>query len=70
MERTMKILGVACILVAAYVGVRYVSATINYACSVPEEDCPPPFFGLAKIGFYATGGELVPFWTREDDTLR
>lgn len=65
MERTLKIFGAIIIVIACYIGVRYVSATIHYACAVPEEDCPPPFYGAAEIGWFLTGGPLVPFWTRD-----
>lgn len=65
MERILKIAGIISIVIACYIGVRYVSATIQYACAVPEEDCPPPFALAAKLGYVVTGGSLVPFWTRE-----
>lgn len=64
MSRFFTILFVLIIVAGSYIGVRYVSAVIHYACAVPEEDCPPPFYGAAEIGWYLTGGSLVPFWTR------
>jgi hypothetical protein len=64
MERYLKIVALVIIFVGCYLGVRYVGSEIHYACEVPEEDCPPPFRGVADLGFYLTGGELVPLWTR------
>lgn len=65
MSRTIQFLAMSIIVIGLYLGVRYVGAVIHYACAVPEEDCPPPFYGAAEIAFYVTGGELVPLWTRE-----
>jgi hypothetical protein len=45
-------------------GIRYVGAVVHYACAVPEEDCPPPFKGLGDLAFIMTGGNLVPWWTK------
>lgn len=65
MERYLKIFAIVIIVIGLYLGVRYVGTVIHYACAVPEEDCPPPFYGAAQIAFYLTGGDLVPLWTRE-----
>lgn len=65
MYRAFKILGVIIIVIACYVGIRYISAIIHYACAVPQEDCPPPFRVLADLGYVVTGGSWVPFWTRD-----
>lgn len=60
MQRIVTILGIIVIVVGVYTGVRYVSTMIHYACANPLEDCPPPFYGLAQIGYYGTGGGLIP----------
>ena len=65
MERYLKALVIVVIIIGLYLGVRYVGAVIHYACAVPEEDCPPPIYGVGQLGFYLTGGELIPLWTRE-----
>jgi len=65
MESTLKKIGIVIILIAFYLGVRYFGAVIHYACAVPEEDCPPPIHAVGQLGFYLTGGDLVPLWTRK-----
>lgn len=65
MNRAITIIFVLIILMGSYTGVRYLSSVIHYACLVPEEDCPPPFRLLADVGWFITGGSLVPFWTEE-----
>jgi hypothetical protein len=61
----LKKLGILVIIIALYLGVRYVGSAIHYACLVPEEECPPPFRGLADLGFFITGGDLVPLWRQD-----
>gem|GEM_PF-1290638 len=60
MERFIKVVGIIVIVVGIYTGVRYVSTMIHHACANPLEDCPPPFHGLAEIGYYGTGGKFIP----------
>lgn len=60
MERFLKIVAIIIIILGLYSGVRYISTMIHYACANPLEDCPPPFYGLAQIGYYGTGGSLIP----------
>ncbi len=62
MERFVKIFGLIVIVVGIYMGVRYISTIIHYTCANTAEDCPPPFYILAQIGYYSTGGSLVPFF--------
>lgn len=62
MEKFLKIGGIIILILGIYMGVRYVSTMIHYACANPLEDCPPPFYGLAQIGYYATGGSLIPVY--------
>lgn len=65
MSRYLPTIGIIIIIVGCYLGIRYVSTVIHYACANPAEDCPPPFALMAELGFVITGGEFVPLWTRE-----
>lgn len=73
MNRNLKIVAIVIIAVAVYTGVRYVSSVIHYGChnGVPivgqddQDDCPPPFFAAGKLGWFATGGSLIPLWNRD-----
>lgn len=65
MEQYLKIGAIAVIILGSLLGIRYVGSVIHYACAVPGEDCPPPFYGAGEIAFYLTGGELVPLWTQD-----
>ena len=62
MNKFVAWIGIIIIVVGVYSGVRYVSTMIHYACLNPLEDCPPPFRGLADLGYYATGGSLIPLF--------
>jgi hypothetical protein len=64
MSTILKIIASIIIIVGLYMGIRYVGAVVHYACAVPEEDCPPPFKGLGDLAFIMTGGNLVPWWTK------
>ena len=65
MERYLRIIAVVVIIIGLYLGVRYVGAVIHFACANPQEDCPPPIYGVGQLGYYVTGGDLVPFWARD-----
>ena len=64
MNRALSILFALIILFGLYSGVRYWGALIHYACANPAEDCPPPINAAGQLGWYITGGSLVPFWTQ------
>jgi len=64
MNRFLTILFVLIIALGCYTGVRYLGAVLHYACANPAEDCPPPFYWAGELGWFVTGGSLVPFWTR------
>ena len=70
MQRAITILGVIVIVVGVYSGVRYVSTMIHYACANPLEDCPPPFKGLADLGYYTTGGSFIPVFDARFEHLQ
>jgi hypothetical protein len=62
MDRLLNVVFVLIIIFGLYVGVRYVGSVIHYACADPAEDCAPPIYGVGEMGWYATGGSLVPLW--------
>lgn len=66
----ITIFGIVVIVIGVYTGVRYISTMIHYACLNPVEDCPPPFRGLADLGYYATGGSLVPLFDSKFQHLK
>ncbi|MBI2048599.1 MAG: hypothetical protein HYT30_01595 [Parcubacteria group bacterium] len=64
------------IVLGLFLGVRYISTTVRYGCAhVPLEnveggdDCPPPFVGAGKLGWFLTGGSLMPLWNRDATTV-
>lgn len=70
MKRIITIVGLIVIVVGMYTGVRYVSTMIHYACANPLEDCPPPFHGLAEMGYYGTGGKFIPLFDSRFEHLQ
>lgn len=70
MTRFISIFGIIVIVVGMYTGVRYVSTMIHYACANPLEDCPPPFYGLAEIGYYGAGGKFIPVFDSKFEHLQ
>lgn len=70
MNRFIAVLGIIIIVLGVYTGVRYVSTMIHYACTNPLEDCPPPFYGLAEIGYYGTGGKFIPLFDSHFEHLQ
>lgn len=65
MNSTIKVLAVIIIIMGLYLGVRFMGSVVHYACAVPGEDCPPPFYGLGEIAWYGTGGSIVPLWRKD-----
>ena len=73
----LKIFAVVVIIIAIYSGVRFIGTTIHYGCTrepvyrgeIAEDDCPPPFYLVGQLGFYLTGGSLVPLWNRDAVTV-
>src|SRR3989338_4453325 len=78
MYPTLKKTGILIILVALFLGVRYVGSAIRYGCANPVpldnvpggDDCPPPFYLAGKLGWLLTGGSLIPLWNRDAITVR
>ncbi len=63
--RVLKILAFVIIIMGLYLGVRYFGSVIHYACAHPAEDCPPPIQGVGELGFYLTGGTLIPLYLQD-----
>ncbi len=53
------------IVVACFLGIRYVGSVIHYSCADPRNDGPPPICLSAELGWIITGGSLIPLWTRD-----
>lgn len=77
MNRCLKILFVLIIAVGLYSGIRYIGTAIHYGCNPDPivnveggDDCAPPIRGVGELGFYLTGGPLVPFLNRDATTVR
>lgn len=70
MNKIVAVIGILVIVAGVYMGVRYVATMIHYACANPLEDCPPPFYGLAEIGYYGTGGSLIPLFDARFEHLQ
>jgi hypothetical protein len=77
MNKTLQILFVLVIAVGLFTGIRYIGTMIHYSCHPDRitntedgDDCAPPIVGVGEIGFYVTGGPLVPFFNRDATTVR
>src|SRR3989344_5583466 len=70
MNRIRKIFFVLIIAVGLYSGIRYVGSVIHYNCAFVAEDCPPPFNAVGQIGWYLTGGSLIPLWNHDTTAVR
>ncbi len=64
MWNILKTCAVIVILSGCFLGVRYLGALIHYGCAEPGADGPPPLCAMGNLGFYLTGGELLPLWTQ------
>ena len=69
MDRYLKILAVIVIVVGCYLGIRYVGSVIHYNAVQPAEDAPPPIRLVGDLGFYLTGGSLLPLWNHDATTV-
>jgi hypothetical protein len=73
----LRTISIAFVVIAIFFGLRFVSTTIHYGCHREPltnvdggDDCPPPFWAVAQIGFYMTGGSFNPLWNRDTTTVR
>ena len=76
MNNILKNGALVIIVIGLFLGVRYISTVVRYGCAhVPLEnvdggdDCPPPFVGAGKLGWFLTGGPLMPLWNRDATTV-
>jgi|SRR5688572_26276618 len=74
---TLKTTAIVIIGIGLFIGVRFVGTTIHYGCHREPltnveggDDCPPPFWAVAQLSFYLTGGSLNPLWNRDAITVR
>lgn len=75
--KMLKYIVLIIIVIGLFLGVRYVATTVRYGCiDVPLEnveggdDCPPPFVGASMLGWYLTGGPLMPLWNRDAEVVQ
>ena len=75
--KILKNVALIIIVIGLFLGVRYISTVVRYGCAhVPLEnvdggdDCPPPFYLAAKLGWLLTGGSLMPLWNRDAITVQ
>ncbi len=76
MNQTLQIILALVIVIGLFIGIRFIATTIHYGCHRQPivnveggDDCPPPFWGVAQVGFYLTGGTLNPLWNRDAITV-
>ena len=65
----LKKIGIVIILAALFFGVRYVGSIIHYNAVQVAEDTPPPIRIVGDLGFFLTGGNLVPLWNHDATTV-
>jgi hypothetical protein len=57
-HRPMKTVGVILLALVCFYGLQYVATEIHFACQVPEEDCPPPFYWAGEFIYRI----MTPAW--------
>ncbi|TSC85649.1 MAG: hypothetical protein G01um10148_1035 [Parcubacteria group bacterium Gr01-1014_8] len=57
------------IIVGLFLGVRYIGSVIHYNAVQPAEDAPPPIRIVGDLGFFLTGGSLLPLWNLDATTV-
>ena len=77
MNHYLKIFGIVVIVIALFLGVRFIGATIHYGCHREPltnvdggDDCAPPIWAVGQLGFYVTGGSFNPLLNRDTITVR
>jgi len=55
MTQVLKTIGIVIIVIAVYIGIRYVGSVIHYSCALPEADGPPPICLTGELGWIITG---------------
>jgi len=69
MDHYLKIFGIVVIVTACYLGIRYIGSIIHYNAVQPAEDAPPPIRLVGDLGFFLTGGSLIPLWNYDATTV-
>src|SRR3989344_1809752 len=69
MSQYLKVIAVIVIVVGCYLGIRYVGSVIHYNAVQPAEDAPPPIRLVGDLGFFLTGGSLLPLWNHDRTTV-
>jgi hypothetical protein len=77
MNPTLKKISIAIIFIGLFLGLRFIGTTIHYNCHREPltnveggDDCPPPFWAVAQVSFYLTGGSFNPLWNLDATTVR
>jgi len=66
---TLKNVALIIIVIGLFLGVRYVGSVIHYNAVQPAEDTPPPIRLVGDLGFFLTGGSLLPLWNHDATTV-
>ena len=69
MHKTLKIILFVVIALGLFLGVRYVGSIIHYNAVQVAEDTPPPIRLVGDLGFFLTGGSLIPLWNHYATTV-
>ncbi len=69
MSNFLKIAGIIVIVAGLFLGIRYVGSVIHYNAVQPAEDAPPPIRLVGDLGFFLTGGSLLPLWNHDATTV-
>src|SRR3990167_1637845 len=69
MNRFVTMFAIVVIVIGVYSGVRYIGSIIHYNCVYVAEDCAPPIKGVGELGWYLTGGSLIPLWNKDATTV-
>ncbi len=65
----LKYVALIVIVIGLFLGVRYVGSVIHYNAIQPAEDAPPPIRLVGDLGFFLTGGSLLPLWNHDATTV-
>ena len=69
MSQIFKIILILVIVSGFYTGVRYIGSVIHFNAVQPAEDTPPPIRLVGDLGWYITGGSLIPLWNHNATTV-
>ena len=49
MNKKIKIIGLAFIVIVIYYCFQYGSSAVHYNCAIIKDDCPPPIYGASEL---------------------